>query len=92
MADIIFATAMTVMIINIEIPEFGHITEPKALAAFLIKQLTSMWAFFIALVVIAVSWIKHLEHFGVIPIVNQTFIWFQLLFLATKKSITTLLW
>jgi hypothetical protein len=26
---------------------------------------------------------KHLEHFGVILIVNQTFMWFQLLFLAS---------
>ena len=27
MADIIFATAMTVMILNLEVPEFGHITD-----------------------------------------------------------------
>ena len=42
-----------------------------------------MWVFFIAFVVIAVYWIKHLEHFSAIPIVNQTFIWFQLLFLGS---------
>jgi TMEM175 potassium channel family protein len=82
LADIIFATAMTIMILNIEIPEFGHITDTKELAVFLIKQLNSMWVFFIAFVVIAVYWMKHLEHFSVILIVNQTFIWFQLLFLA----------
>jgi len=74
---------MTILILNIEIPEFGHITDPKELAVFLIKQLSSMWAFFIAFVVIAVYWIKHLEHFSNILIVNQTFIWFQLLFLAS---------
>ena len=83
LADIIFATAMTILILNIEIPEFGHITDPKELAVFLIKQLNSMWAFFIAFVVIAVYWMKHLEHFSAILIVNQTFIWFQLLFLAS---------
>jgi uncharacterized membrane protein len=82
LADIIFATAMTIMILNIEIPEFGHITSSKELAAFLLKQLNSMWVFFIAFVVIAVYWMKHLEHFSAILIVNQTFIWFQLLFLA----------
>ncbi len=82
MADIIFATAMTIMILNIEIPEFGHITDTKELATFLGKQLSSMWVFFISFVVIAVYWMKHLEHFSATLIVNQTFIWFQLLFLA----------
>ena len=83
LADIIFATAMTIMILNVEIPEFGHITDPRKLAAFLLKQLNSMWVFFIAFVVIAVYWMKHLEHFSAILIVNQTFIWFQLLFLVS---------
>jgi len=27
LADIIFATAMTMMVLNIEVPEFGHITK-----------------------------------------------------------------
>ena len=83
LADIIFASAMTIMILNIEIPDFGHITETKELAIFLGKQLNNMWVFFIAFVVIAVYWMKHLEHFSAILIVNQTFIWFQLLFLGS---------
>ncbi len=83
LADIIFATAMTIMILNIEIPEFGHINNTVALAKFLLKQLNSMWVFFIAFVVIAIYWMKHLEHFSAIQIVNQTFIWFQLLFLCS---------
>ncbi len=87
LADIIFATAMTVMILNIEIPEFGHITDTKELAAFLLKQLTGMWFFFISFVVIAVYWMKHLEHFSAILIVNQSFIWFQLLFLFSVMLI-----
>ncbi len=82
LADIIFASAMTIMVFTIEIPEFGHITDSTELAAFLLKQLNSMWVFFIAFVVIAVYWMKHLEHFSAILIVNQTFIWFQLLFLV----------
>ncbi len=82
LADIIFATAMTIMLLNIDIPEFGHITDAKELATFLLKQLNKMWVFFIAFVVIAVYWMKHLEHFSVIKIVNTTFIWFQLLFLV----------
>lgn len=82
MADLIFASAMTIMILNIEIPPFGHITDTVELAAFLLKQLSSMWVFFIAFMIIAVYWLKHLEHFSAIPIVNQNFIWLQLLFLS----------
>ena len=71
MADIIFATAMTIMILNIEIPEFGHITDTSELATFLLQQLSNMWVFFIAFFVVAVYWMKHLEHFSAIVIVNQ---------------------
>lgn len=87
LADIIFATAMTIMILNLEIPEIGKITDPKELAVFLLKQLNGMWFYFISFVIIAVYWIKHLEHFSAIPIVNQTFIWFQLLFLSALMLI-----
>ncbi len=83
LADIIFATAMTIMILNIDIPVAGHITDTKELAVFLGEQLNSMWVFFISFVIIAVYWMKHLEHFSATLIVNQTFIWFQLLFLVS---------
>ncbi len=83
LADIIFATAMTIMILNIEIPGAGEITDTKELATFLFKQLNSMWVFFISFIIIAVYWMKHLEHFSATLVVNQTFIWFQLLFLVS---------
>jgi len=83
MSDIIFATAMTIMILNLKIPGIGEITGTKELASFLLEQLTGMWFYFISFVVIAVYWMKHLEHFSAIPIVNQTFIWFQLFFLCS---------
>jgi len=83
MSDIIFATAMTIMILNLKIPGIGEITGTKELATFLLEQLTGMWFYFISFVVIAVYWMKHLEHFSTIPIVNQTFIWLQLFFLCS---------
>ncbi|WP_115460880.1 TMEM175 family protein [Winogradskyella aurantiaca] len=83
LADIIFATAMTLMVLNIEVPQFGHIDKTGELAKFLIQQLMSMGSFFIIFLVIAVYWIKHLEHFSMIPFVNQNFIWLQLIFLAS---------
>ncbi len=83
LADIIFGSALTLMVLNIELPNFGHISDTSELAAFLGKQLNNMWVFFISFVVIAVYWMKHLEHFSTVKIVNQTFMWFQMLFLAS---------
>lgn len=82
MADIVFATAMTIMILNLEIPDIDHITSTKELSKFMFKQLSGMGAFFIAFITVAIYWMKHLEHFGVTLKVNQTYIFMQLLFLA----------
>ena len=82
MADIVFATAMTIMILNIEIPDIEHITSTKELSKFMLKQISGMGAFFIAFITVAIYWMKHLEHFGVTLKVNNTYIFLQLLFLA----------
>ena len=54
LADIIFGTAMTVMILNIEMPDIGHITSTSDMASFLLNQLSKMWVFFICFIVISV--------------------------------------
>jgi TMEM175 potassium channel family protein len=82
MADIVFATAMTIMILNLEFPEMKQITDIDELTKFMLKQLAGMGTFFIAFVTVAVYWMKHLEHFGITLKVNQTYIWYQLLYLA----------
>ncbi|MGB0806869.1 MAG: TMEM175 family protein [Salibacteraceae bacterium] len=82
LADIVFASAMTIMIFNLEIPALGEITNTSELGTFILKQLGGMGAFFISFIVVAVYWMKHLEHFGVTIKVDQTYMWFQILFLA----------
>lgn len=82
MADIVFATAMTIMILNLDFPDIEHISDTSELSKFMLKQLSGMGVFFIAFVTVSVYWMKHLEHFGITLKVNQTYIWFQLLFLA----------
>ena len=80
LADIIFATAMTLMILNIEIPGAGEITDTKELATFLFKQLNSMWVFFISFIIIAVYWMKYLEHFSATLIVIKLLFGFNFFF------------
>lgn len=82
LADIVFATAMTIMILNLDFPEIEQISNTKLLTRFMLKQLSGMGVFFIAFMTVGVYWMKHLEHFGVTLRVNQTYMWFQLLYLA----------
>ncbi|UTW61263.1 DUF1211 domain-containing protein [bacterium SCSIO 12741] len=82
LSDFVIGTAMTIMILSLELPEMGNITNTGELTKFLLRQLSSMGGFFIAFVTVAIYWMKHLEHFGMIKRVNQTFMWFQLLFMA----------
>ena len=82
MADIVFATAMTIMILNLKFPELKNISGTKELSIFMLNQLAGMDVFFIAFITVAVYWMKHLEHFGITLKVNQTYIWYQLLYLA----------
>lgn len=79
--DVVFASAMTLMIFNIEIPNMGDIEDPVQLGTFLVKQLSNMGVFFITFVVIAIYWVKHLEHYSFITRVDQKFVWLQLFFL-----------
>ena len=48
MADIVFATAMTIMILNLEFPDMKHISDPIELSVFMLNQLAGMSVFFIA--------------------------------------------
>jgi len=82
MADIVFATAMSIMILNLDIPNISGITDTSDLTEFLLKQLSGMATFFIAFMTVAIYWIKHIEHFSVTAKVNQTYTLFQLVFLA----------
>ena len=46
MADIVFATAMTIMILNLKFPELKDITDTKELSIFMLNQLAGMDEFF----------------------------------------------
>ena len=82
MADIVFATSMSIMILNLEIPEISDFIDTKELTKFMFRQLAGMATFFIAFMTVAVYWMKHLEHFGLTLKVDQSYIFYQLLFLA----------
>ena len=50
MADIVFATSMSIMILNLEIPEISDFIDTKELTKFMFRQLAGMATFFIAFI------------------------------------------
>lgn len=79
--DLIFTSAMTILVLKLEIPDFETDISAQELVRFFLKQLVSMANVIIVFIVISVYWIKHLEIFSMIPKVDQKVIWFQLFYL-----------
>lgn len=80
LTDVIFASSMTIMALTIELPT-GEILDERGLVDYLRGQLPSFAIYGVTFLLIAVYWLKHLEHFSYYRRTNQTHLWLQLLFL-----------
>ncbi|MGK7926310.1 MAG: TMEM175 family protein [Spirulina sp.] len=78
LCDLIFATAMTIMVLTLDFPETGDLNQ-KALLRFLRAQLPSLGIYLTSFVLIAFYWISHLEQFKYYRKTNPIHIWLQLL-------------
>lgn len=81
LVDLLFSATMTIMILGLEIPDLEQNLEKEQILDFAAAQLPKMGIYMITFVMISIYWLKHLEHFGNIMVVNTTFIWLELLFL-----------
>jgi len=79
--DLIFTSAMTILVLNLELPHFDANLEGEEFVKFFVRQIAGMANVIIVFIVISVYWIKHLEIFSMIPKVDQKLIWFQLFYL-----------
>jgi uncharacterized membrane protein len=80
--DVIYASAMTIMVLSIDLPDPGLEWTDKAIMQFLAKQADSFWLFLTTLVLIAVYWLKHLEHFAYLKSTCLTHLWLQLIYIG----------
>ncbi|MCG8308061.1 MAG: DUF1211 domain-containing protein [Cytophagales bacterium] len=79
--DMVFVSAMTILIITFQIPEAVGNASEKEFLKVLFSQGSNLATFVISFLVIAVYWVKNLEYFGVIEKIDKTFVWMQLLYL-----------
>ena len=82
LADVIFAASMVYMASAFELPDTNVVDSPSELTDFLKDQLPIVAIYVISFVLVAVYWMKHLEHFSYLRKTNIGHLWLQILFLA----------
>jgi uncharacterized membrane protein len=81
-SDAVFAIAITLLIIEIKVPELHHQTEQAALAA-LLRLTPKFVGFFIGFLVIAVYWTAHHRVFRFLRRYDGKLLWLNILFLLS---------
>lgn len=82
-SDAVFAIAMTLLVIELRVPEAA----PHALGAALVELLPGYLAFMLSFVVIAIVWMSHHRKLGVVVRYDQNLIRLNLLLLLFVASI-----
>jgi len=78
--DAVFAIAITLLVIEIRVPELHHATEAEAVQG-LLRLIPKFIGFFISFFVIAVYWVAHHRIFRFVRRLNTSLIWINLFFL-----------
>ena len=82
LADVIFAASMVFMASAFDLPDTDVVDSPHELTSFLRDQLPVVVIYVISFLLVAVYWMKHLEHFSYLEKTNIGHLWLQILFLA----------
>ncbi|QDA59927.1 TMEM175 family protein [Hymenobacter jejuensis] len=80
--DAVFAIAITLLIIEIKVPEMHHPTEQEALGA-LFRITPKFVGFFIGFFIIAIYWVAHHRIFRFVHSYDSKLIWINILFLLS---------
>jgi uncharacterized membrane protein len=81
-SDAVFAIAITLLIIEIKVPELHHRTEHEALVS-LLRLIPKFVGFFIGFFVIATYWAAHHRIFRFVQRYNDGLIWLNIFFLLS---------
>lgn len=87
LADGIFAVAMTLLVLDVKIPDGLELPTDWAMIERLLSLEHSYAIYFISFLVLGMFWIGHHAHFHFIRYVNHTLLWINLLFLFGITSV-----
>lgn len=79
--DAVFAIVMTLLVLEITMPQLSHSEASTELT----KELVQLWPVFLSyatsFIILGFSWIGHIDRFHFIKRVNRTFLWVTILYL-----------
>lgn len=81
LTDALFALSMMVILLQIDYPDPSVVVTDEQILAFLKTQQPAIEVFAITFILVAIYWVKHLEHFGFIREIDYRLLWLQLGFL-----------
>jgi len=87
LADGIFAVAMTLLVLDVKLPNGEHFGTSGALLDRLLSLEHTFVIYFISFVVLGMFWVGHHAHFHYIRYVDHTLLWINLLFLFGITSV-----
>jgi uncharacterized membrane protein len=80
--DAVFAIAITLLVIEIKVPELHHLTEGEAVSG-LLRLIPKFIGFFISFFIIAIYWVAHHRIFRFVRRLDNRLIWLNLFFLLS---------
>ncbi|MDD4567080.1 hypothetical protein L21_0379 [Methanoculleus chikugoensis] len=78
LTDGIFAFAMTLLVLSLNVPEGLHDPSDAAIAAMLVGQIPALFHFFLAFFILASFWIAHHAQVDRIRHIDRTFLWINI--------------
>jgi len=81
LTDALFALSMMIILLQIDYPDPSVVDTNEEILAFLESQQPAIEVFTITFILIAIYWVKHMEHFGYIREIDYRLLWLQLGFL-----------
>ncbi len=87
LSDGVFAIAITILAVNIRIPDLGDAPDPDALRHAILGMWPSYLSYVLSFVVIGIYWIAHHNIFHHVRRSDRTLLWLNLLFLMFASFI-----
>jgi uncharacterized membrane protein len=80
--DGIFAVAMTLLVIELKVPERASVHAPSDLAPAIVQLLPTFISWIISFFVLAIFWIRQQRLFHLVRVVNDTLAWIVIAYLS----------
>lgn len=83
LVDAVFAIAMTLLVLNIDVPEMSEISAQNLLGEKIVGMLPIFYNFILSFLLLGIFWIMHHRHFSIIKRSDEKLLWINLFLLLS---------